>query len=123
MQRFLLLVCSLSLVLAGSFFSHQQGFADGAHQHSQPTILAQLATVDEANDHSHFSPTQNQEDFNAGTLHCGAKILALINWVEHHCSNTEQVIPIAQFSSRYGVWAMLDPPPPRSHSRSTNTMA
>lgn len=123
MQRFLLLVCSLSLVLAGSFFSHQQGFADDAHQHSHLTPLAQIETVDESGDHSHFSPMQDYEDFNAGTLHCGSNILALISWVEHRCFATEQIIPIGPLSSRYGVWAMLDPPPPRSHSRSTTTMA
>lgn len=123
MPRFLLFVCSLSLVLAGSFFSHQQGFADDAHQHAQLTPLAQKATVDEPIDHSHFSTMQDHEDLNAGTLHCGSNILALIGWVEHRCFATEQIIPIGPSSSRYGFWAMLDPPPPRSHSRSTNTTA
>lgn len=123
MKRFLLLMCSLSLILAGSFYLHQQNFADGAHQHSQPSPLTQLTTVDESDEHSHFSSMQDQQDLNAGTLHCGSKILGLIQWDDHRCIATDQIIPIRQFYSRYGIWAMLDPPPPRSVSRSTSTTA
>ncbi len=117
MQRFLLLMCSLSLILAGSFFLHEQDFADGLHLHSQS------AAPDETSDHSHFSLTQNQQDADTSTLHCGSNILALIEWVGHHCFVTEQTIPVGQSYSRYGVWTMLDPPPPRPFSRSTTTTA
>ncbi|MEH6724717.1 MAG: hypothetical protein V7703_01075 [Hyphomicrobiales bacterium] len=107
MRFLLLLISSFSLVLAGALFSHQDAYALGDHQHGQVLIL------DEVDDHDHVTLPQSLQDADTAQLHCGSNILALVNCMECHFRITDNDLPFRQKSFENGVWAKLDPPPPR----------
>lgn len=107
MRLLLLMASCFSLVLAGAFFSHQEAFSASAHQH------VHVVVPDEPDDHSHATSTQTQQVPDEDQLHCGTKILALVDWAEHPRLSKNSDLPVGKWVTKHAVWAVLDPPPPR----------